>query len=458
VVADGLCSLREAVFAARFNAPVQGCPAGSAAEIDTITLGPGTFDLEPGAGGTEDGNESGDLDTGPASALRIVGAGAGVTVIDALRGDRALDVFQGSSVALESLTVTRGRSGPGGVGGAVRNQGGLTILRATFEDNAAGAGAEPLEAGGAGGAIWSGGPANPSVLIAETLFRGNATGVGAPTVVTPTSATSAGGGGSGGAIALASGVAEISATTFAGNRAGDGGPGAALPTASASAGEGGNGGGLAVVGPASANVVNSTFAGNLAGREGPENPFSTNMQDGDGGAAALTDSGGSLRITWSTFAGNVRGPETQGANAVQGGQVSASILADAAPACFGLLPPTLRNVTLPGDPSCPPPRLEGDARLGPLGANGGPRRRCSRGPAAAPSTPWSGCRARAPTSVACRGRASAAATPAPWRCSRASRWPWPRPAGRPPGPVGSAPCASDRPPSAPPDREAASGG
>ena len=51
--------------------------------------------------------------------------------------------------------------------------------------------------------------------------------------------------------------------------------------------------------------------------------------------------------------------------------MSASILADAAPACAALLPPTLRNVVAPGDTSCPPPRLEGDARLGPLAANGG---------------------------------------------------------------------------------------
>jgi CSLREA domain-containing protein len=373
VVADGLCSLREAVSAARFNAPVQGCPAGSAAETDTITLGPGTFDLEPGAGGTEDGNESGDLDTGPAGngPLRIVGGGAGITVIDALRGDRALDVFQGVSLSLEALTITRGRSGPGGVGGAVRNQGSLTVLRATFEDNATGAGAEPLEAGGAGGAIWSGGPASPSVLIAEALLRGNAAGAGADARQEGNTTFGGGFGGDGGAIALASGVAEVSATTFAGNRAGDGGAGLQFAGGAVASGNGGSGGGIALAGPASASVVNSTFAGNVAGGEGPASPFPTNMQGGDGGAAALIVPGGSLRISWSTFAGNARGARGTGVNGVRGGQVSASILADAAPACVGLLPPTLRNVTAPGDPSCPPPRLEGDARLGPLAANGG---------------------------------------------------------------------------------------
>jgi CSLREA domain-containing protein len=371
VVDDGQCSLREAVFATRAGAALFGCAAGSAG-VDAILLGPGTYDLEPGPGGTEDGNESGDLDSGPLNAFRLVGRGAGVTVIDALRGDRALDVFANSSVSLESLTITRGRSGPGGVGGAVRNQGTLTVLRAAFEDNATGAGTENLESGGAGGAIWSGGPANPSVLVAETLFRGNATGAGAPARFEGNSGFGAGSGGAGGAIALVSGVAEVSATTFAANRAGDGGAGATSPGGSATAsGLGGSGGGIAVGGPATASVVNSTFAGNLAGGEGPESPFPGNMRGGDGGAAVLTDTGGSLRIAWSTFAGNARGARARGPNGVNGGQVSASILADAAPACAGLLPPILRNVTTPGDNSCPPPRLEGDPRLGPLGANGG---------------------------------------------------------------------------------------
>jgi hypothetical protein len=91
------------------------------------------------------------------------GGAAGVTVIDTLRGDRAFDVLQGSSLALEALTVLWGRSAPGGPGGAIRNQGTLTIVRSSFEGNATGDGADPPEPGGAGGAIWSGGPANPSV-------------------------------------------------------------------------------------------------------------------------------------------------------------------------------------------------------------------------------------------------------------------------------------------------------
>ena len=66
-----------------------------------------------------------------------------------------------------------------------------------------------------------------------------------------------------------------------------------------------------------------------------------------------------------------------------------------------------------------------------------------------------------PTSAACRGRASAAATPARSRSSRASRSPprWPVPGRAPaPRPAGSRACNCARPPSAPPARAAASAG
>ena len=59
--ADGRAPLREAVFAARFNAPVQAVRPGRRPRSTRSRWAPGTFDLA-GAGGTEDGNESGDLD------------------------------------------------------------------------------------------------------------------------------------------------------------------------------------------------------------------------------------------------------------------------------------------------------------------------------------------------------------------------------------------------------------
>ncbi len=298
-----------------------------------------------------------------------------MTVIDALRGDRAFDVFPNSSLALEGVTVRRGRSGAGGPGGAVRNQGTLVVLRSAFEDNTAGAGVfdGQIERGGSGGAIWSGGPANPSVLIAETLYRGNVGGAGSDGSEVGNSLFGGGLGGPGGAIAVESGTLEVSASTFAENRAGDGGAGITGSTGGAVAsGFGGDGGGIAVTGSATASVVNSTFTGNVAGGQGPLSPFPGNMQGGEGGAAALAvGASGTLRISWSTFAANARGARGTGVNSVKGGQVSASVIADAAPACNNT-PGALLNLILPGDTSCPAPRIVGDPKLGPLAANGGP--------------------------------------------------------------------------------------
>ena len=90
---------------------------------DTLLLAAATYDFATISGGTEDGNESGDLDTGPTSAIRVVGQGPGVTVIDAHGQDRVFDVFQGARLTLDGLTLRNGATAPGGVGGAVRNQG-----------------------------------------------------------------------------------------------------------------------------------------------------------------------------------------------------------------------------------------------------------------------------------------------------------------------------------------------
>ena len=166
---DGLCSLREAILAARVNLPVQGCPAGSVDGVDTVQLSAATYTLaQPGPG--EDGNMTGDLDTGPGHAMRITGRGAGTTVIDANGLDRAFDVFATATLTLEDLAV-RGGVAPGGKvtdnpeaggdGGAVHNLGSLSVARVAFEDNVAGAGdggsfGEDGGTGGGGGAIWSG--------------------------------------------------------------------------------------------------------------------------------------------------------------------------------------------------------------------------------------------------------------------------------------------------------------
>ena len=132
VAADGACSLREAITAANADAagPAAGeCAAGTSG-ADRIVLGPGLYRRAlTGAG--EDANATGDLDvTGP---LEILGAGAGVTVIDAGGFDRVLDVRPGGSLRLADVAITGGAApvrGVGRAGDGTRGDGGRRHGRA----------------------------------------------------------------------------------------------------------------------------------------------------------------------------------------------------------------------------------------------------------------------------------------------------------------------------------------
>ncbi len=225
IAPDGECSLREAVTAARDNAPYQGCPAGDAAGTDTIALGPQAYVLSL-AGAGEAGNLTGDLDTG-AQALRVVGRGAGVTAVDANRIDRAFDVVEGASLALEDLTVRNGLTptgDPGEEGGGVRSQGSLSVLRVTFVGNVAGDGSPGaiVGGGGSGGAISSrpGSTGAPSLTVSDSSFIGNRAGNGGD--YTGAGSNNGGVGGRGGALEVQTGLASISRSTFTGNLAGEG--------------------------------------------------------------------------------------------------------------------------------------------------------------------------------------------------------------------------------------------
>ncbi|MBJ7454683.1 MAG: hypothetical protein JHC74_01365, partial [Thermoleophilia bacterium] len=152
---DGLCSLREAVVSATLDTAVQGCPAGSGADV--VALPAGTFTLTA-SGFTDQQGFAGDIDV-TGSVVRVLGAGAGATVIQVGFEDRAFDVFSTADLTLEGLTVRGARlpddSGANGAG--VRNQGRLTVIRVEFADNEAGLGdnTDGLGGlGGGGGAIW----------------------------------------------------------------------------------------------------------------------------------------------------------------------------------------------------------------------------------------------------------------------------------------------------------------
>ena len=376
--ADGQCSLREAVFAARFDQAAQGCAAGSAGE-DVIQLEAAEYRLAAGGAG-EDGNESGDLDTGPTSRLLIVGRGIGSTTIGGA-GDRVFDVFAGAALGLADLTVRDGAAPPGGSGGAVRNRGALTAVRVAFVNNAAGDGvtalapdASPVDPG-SGGAVWSSG----QVQIADSVLSANRAGRG-PDGITfeiggARTTWGAGDGAPGGAVHIDAGSATFTGVTIVGSRAGAGGSALFVRSDDPSAGgDGGNGGAVAVTG-GNATFVNATFADNRAGAGGPPlTGYRDESLPGDGGAVAAL-APGSATVSFSTFAGNAAGLGAEGASgvgaSVLGAAVGASILADASGACATSAPAPIVNVTLPGDASCPGARIAGDPRLGALAGNGG---------------------------------------------------------------------------------------
>ncbi|AMK77668.1 MULTISPECIES: choice-of-anchor Q domain-containing protein [Methylomonas] len=123
-VADGSCTLREAVANANSDSDTTGgdCPAGTGA--DTITFGVnGTTVL------------SSTLTITDADGLTIDSLGRSVT----LSGGNVVRVFwvtPGAALTLKSLTVANGYADP--AGGGVYNQfGSLTVLNSTFVNNTA---------------------------------------------------------------------------------------------------------------------------------------------------------------------------------------------------------------------------------------------------------------------------------------------------------------------------------
>lgn len=122
------CSLRQVVLEA------ERLPG-----YDQIQLWPGTHVLESQIMGT-DTPETGDLDI--TSQLRIVGAGAGLTTIDAGSRDRAIDITAGALAVIDGLTIVNGIAQPDGHpttnhshGGAIHNHGTLYLSNSSLVDN-----------------------------------------------------------------------------------------------------------------------------------------------------------------------------------------------------------------------------------------------------------------------------------------------------------------------------------
>jgi CSLREA domain-containing protein len=186
---DGLCSLREAVIAANTDTASGStpgeCVAGNGADI--ILLPAATYFLTRTDGGSENSSQTGDLDIN--NDVQILGDGAHLTIIDGSSiTDRLIHVLAGQ-VTLTGLSLQHGHVSGNSSGGALLNNGNLTLTEVTLANS---------YAGGAGGGLF-------------TLNKIEATAV---TVVGNSTGSQVGGG-----VVVGAGTAIFTNSTISGNSA-----------------------------------------------------------------------------------------------------------------------------------------------------------------------------------------------------------------------------------------------
>lgn len=170
-VANGNCSLREAISSANLNVAFDACTAGAVGS-DTITIALNGEITLAIVGKNENNNAIGDFDI--LEPLIIVGRGAtpsgtpaNGTTINGNAVDRVFEVFSGASLELRTLTVFGGDPSSGGLNGAGGNifyngdQGALTLTRVQITNGRAGNG---------GGIFLAGGR---SLVATDSLFFAN---------------------------------------------------------------------------------------------------------------------------------------------------------------------------------------------------------------------------------------------------------------------------------------------
>lgn len=244
---------------------------------------------------------------------RVLGGGGGLRVYSGARVQFIGCTFSGN--ATKDPCCFSPESRWRWSGGAIFNEGELSLVGCSFSDNSAAGFAPSLSGGpgngtgGDGGAIYSSG-----VLRVETCrFKSNRCGNGGSGG--GFCYGSAGSGGSGGAIFNA-GRAIVFASWFEGNAAGDGGPGCNGDTFITSAGRGGVGGnGGAIHSVGELIVSNCVFVSNRSGFGGnggsggpnffPDHP---GAQGGSGGKGGAIDNRGIMSVIRSTLAANLASP------------------------------------------------------------------------------------------------------------------------------------------------------
>ena len=347
VVANGVCSLREAVISLNTGSPVGGCVAVTGP--NTIVLNPGTYTLTI-TGDNEDSAATGDLDI--RTSMEIHGSGVANTIIQwdptlsTTAVDRVFDIFNdsGNVVRIADVTIQNGvarDSGTGEEGGGIFSEATLTLERVVLTNNRS-----EMDGGGLMNTAEFGGPGVANI-IDSTVSNNVAGAFGTP----PTD-------GGGGIYNRGGGTVNLIRSTVSGNGAallGGGIFNEASTLNATNATISGNhansdGGGILNTSGGTVNLNNVTISNNTADAD--------NNNSGNGGG--LRNISGTVTIANTLIAGNI--------DATTGGTVD--------PDCAGTL--TSNGFNLVGDTSgCtvsggPFDKLNIDPGIGPLANNGGP--------------------------------------------------------------------------------------
>jgi hypothetical protein len=223
------------------------------------------------------------------SDLTIAGPGASLTAITGGGTQQIFSIANGNRVTISGVTLTgglapAGSNRAGGRGGAIVNNGVLTLAAVALNRNAA-AGGVPTEKAFAGGGGEGGAIENDGLLtivggeLVENTSRSGSNKFGLETTEFAAS------GGRGGAIHN-QGAMFVAGTTLRANLAEAGLTGTVFPS------QGGNGG--AIQNGATARIVGASFLGNTA-----------SAGTGGGGGGGAINSGGTLAVLQSEFSANV---------------------------------------------------------------------------------------------------------------------------------------------------------
>ncbi len=163
IIANGTCSLREAVISAHENHDVGGCTnTGQAYDIDTITLPAGTYTIDRWTISLVIDQDAGNLNV--FGNLTINGAGSNTTVIQGPthhgdQGGGLIKVEEGADLTLTNLTLRDGLALQ--FGGVIWNRGNLRLENVVVADGWA----------NDGGGIFS--STNTSLTLIDSTVRDN---------------------------------------------------------------------------------------------------------------------------------------------------------------------------------------------------------------------------------------------------------------------------------------------